>query len=188
MFSHSMALCDEDRIEAAIMSGPRAWAAADGPHSGVLAHSSTDDDQRAAAAVVAFDLAYDAANPLNWRAGKKWVVTDVLFATGFNRIMVSARAARHCLRAHEGALIAARFLAGFGAPAPSKHSARASLLEQRRRPLSVYLMTPLLGAGVGPIIAGFIDAVSVKGIVNYGILYVVLWTFLSSRCASTASR
>lgn len=98
-----MALCDEDRIEAAIMSGPRAWAAADGPHSGVLAHSSTDDDQRAAAAVVAFDLAYDAANPLNWRAGKKWVVTDVLFATGFNRIMVSARAARHCVRAPHGA-------------------------------------------------------------------------------------
>ncbi|ATY63918.1 caffeine resistance [Cordyceps militaris] len=137
-----MALCDEDRIEAAIMSGPRAWAAAaDGPHSGVLAHSSTDDDQRAAAAVVAFDLAYDAANPLNWRAGKKWVVTDVLFATGFNRIMVFART--------KETLIAARFLAGFGAPAPSKHSARASLLEQRRRPLRVYLMTPLLGAGVG---------------------------------------
>lgn len=31
----------------------------------------------------------DAENPLNWPTGKKWAVTDVLSATGFNRIMVS---------------------------------------------------------------------------------------------------
>lgn len=31
----------------------------------------------------------DSKNPLNWPTGRKWAVTDVLSATGFNRIMVS---------------------------------------------------------------------------------------------------
>ena len=31
----------------------------------------------------------DSDNPLNWRNSRKWAVTDVLSATGFNRIMVS---------------------------------------------------------------------------------------------------
>ncbi|PGH34129.1 hypothetical protein GX50_03092 [[Emmonsia] crescens] len=39
--------------------------------------------------LVAFDQEYDAENPLDWRDGRKWMVTDVLSATGFNRIMVS---------------------------------------------------------------------------------------------------
>lgn len=39
--------------------------------------------------LVAFDQPYDFENPMNWPAGRKWMVTDVLSATGFNRIMVS---------------------------------------------------------------------------------------------------
>jgi MFS family permease len=39
--------------------------------------------------LVAFDQPYDAENPLDWPTGRKWSVTDVLSATGFNRIMVS---------------------------------------------------------------------------------------------------
>ena len=39
--------------------------------------------------LVAFDEHYDAENPLDWPTGRKWMVTDVLSATGFNRIMVS---------------------------------------------------------------------------------------------------
>lgn len=39
--------------------------------------------------LVAFDETHDTDNPLDWPMGKKWMVTDVLSATGFNRIMVS---------------------------------------------------------------------------------------------------
>jgi MFS family permease len=40
--------------------------------------------------LVAFSLSDpDNRNPLNWPASRKWAVTDVLSATGFNRIMVS---------------------------------------------------------------------------------------------------
>lgn len=39
--------------------------------------------------LVAFDQPYDAENPLDWPTGRKWMVTDVLSATGFIRIMVS---------------------------------------------------------------------------------------------------
>lgn len=39
--------------------------------------------------LVAFERPYDAENPLDWPAGRKWMVTDVLSATGFCRIMVS---------------------------------------------------------------------------------------------------
>lgn len=39
--------------------------------------------------LVAFYQPYDADNPLDWTATRKWSVTDVLSATGFNRIMVS---------------------------------------------------------------------------------------------------
>ena len=31
----------------------------------------------------------DPRNPLNWPTSRKWAVTDILSATGFNRIMVS---------------------------------------------------------------------------------------------------
>ncbi|KAF8859304.1 MFS general substrate transporter [Acephala macrosclerotiorum] len=39
--------------------------------------------------LVAFERPYDAENPLDWTTSRKWSVTDVLSATGFNRIMVS---------------------------------------------------------------------------------------------------
>ena len=39
--------------------------------------------------LVAFDQQYDEDNPIDWPTGRKWMVTDVLSATGFNRIMVS---------------------------------------------------------------------------------------------------
>lgn len=39
--------------------------------------------------LVTFEQPYDAENPLDWPTGRKWMVTDVLSATGFNRIMVS---------------------------------------------------------------------------------------------------
>lgn len=39
--------------------------------------------------LVEFDPTYDAENPLDWPKGRKWMVTDVLSATGFNRIIVS---------------------------------------------------------------------------------------------------
>lgn len=39
--------------------------------------------------LVAFSPQFDANNPKDWPASRKWAVTDVLSATGFNRIMVS---------------------------------------------------------------------------------------------------
>jgi MFS family permease len=39
--------------------------------------------------LVAFDPSFDVDNPKDWPSGRKWAVTDVLSATGFNRIMVS---------------------------------------------------------------------------------------------------
>jgi hypothetical protein len=38
---------------------------------------------------VSFTSLSDRIDPKNWPRGKKWAVTDVLSATGFNRIMVS---------------------------------------------------------------------------------------------------
>lgn len=156
---------------------------------------------------------HDATNPLDWRTGKKWMVTDVLSATGFNRIMVSTIMApalptiarEFHMNPTEAAmsmsiyllatalgplvigplsevygrqvvlhgssvwflvwnvlcgfartketLIAARFLAGFGASAI--YALGAGVLgdvwrpEQRGRSLGIYLLIPLLGAAVG---------------------------------------
>ncbi|XXG96172.1 hypothetical protein Hte_002451 [Hypoxylon texense] len=172
--------------------------------------------------LVAFDQPYDPENPLDWPAGRKWMVTDVLSATGFNRIMVSTIMApalstiaselnmnstesamslsiyllatafgplfigplseiygrRVVLHASnvwflvwnvvcgfattKGTLIAARFLAGFGASAI--YALSGGVLgdvwrpEQRGQSLGVYLLIPLLGAAVGPIIGGFMAA------------------------------
>jgi MFS family permease len=39
--------------------------------------------------LVAFDPNFDISNPKDWTRSRKWAVTDVLSATGFNRIMVS---------------------------------------------------------------------------------------------------
>ncbi|KAH8799685.1 caffeine resistance protein [Xylogone sp. PMI_703] len=169
--------------------------------------------------LVTFAQPYDAENPLDWSASRKWMVTDVLSATGFNRIMVSTIMAPAlstiakdlnmsstesamslsiyllatafgplfigplsemygrqvilhgsniwfllwnivCGFARtKGTFIAARFLAGFGASAI--YALAGGVLadiwrpEQRGRSLGVYLLIPLLGAAVGPIIGGF---------------------------------
>jgi MFS family permease len=158
----------------------------------------------------------DPANPLNWSSSLKWAVTDVLSATGFNRIMVSTVMAPalpniaqdlkmtsteatmalsiYLLATAFGPLvigplteiygrkrilhlsnvwflvcnvacgfanskqllIAARFLAGFGASAI--YALAGGVLgdiwrpEHRGRSLGVYLLIPLLGAAVGLLI------------------------------------
>ena len=166
--------------------------------------------------LVAFEQLYDAENPVDWPTSRKWMVTDVLSATGFNRIMVSTIMAPAlstiatelnmsstdsamslsiyllatafgplfigplseiygrqvilhtsnvwflvwnilCGFANtKGTLIAARFLAGFGASAI--YALAGGVLgdmwrpEQRGRSLGVYLLIPLLGAAVGTLI------------------------------------
>lgn len=164
--------------------------------------------------LVAFSLSDpDNRNPLNWPTSRKWAVTDVLSATGFNRIMVSTIMApalsliskdlnmnsteaamalsiyllstafgpliigplseiygrKRILDASnvwffvwniacgfantKGLLIAARFLAGFGASAI--YALGGGVLgdvwrpEQRGRSLGIYLLIPLLGVAVG---------------------------------------
>ncbi|KAL2797229.1 major facilitator superfamily domain-containing protein [Aspergillus keveii] len=169
--------------------------------------------------LVVFAEPYDADNPKDWTTGRKWAVTDVLSATGFNRIMVSTIMApalsliakEFDMNSAESAmalsiyllatafgplvigplsevygrkpilhasniwfliwnlvcgfanskevLIGSRFLAGFGASAI--YALANGVLgdvwrpEQRGRSLSIYLLIPLLGAAVGPIIGGF---------------------------------
>lgn len=163
--------------------------------------------------LVTFTQPYDAENPLDWSTSRKWMVTDVLSATGFNRIMVSTimapalstiasdlkmsdtesamslsiyllatafgplfigplseiygrRVILHTsnvwflvwnvvcgFATTKGTLIAARFLAGFGASAI--YALAGGVLgdiwrpEQRGSSLGVYLLIPLLGAAVG---------------------------------------
>ncbi|KAF2633042.1 MFS general substrate transporter [Macroventuria anomochaeta] len=125
----------------------------------------------------------DPTNPKDWFNRLKWAVTDVLSATGFNGIMVSTIMASalstiaielHMSEVfgiqeilHAGnvwfltkeVLISARFLAGFGAS--NIYALAGGVLEdawrpeQKGRSLGVYLLIPLLGAAVGPIIGGF---------------------------------
>ena len=170
--------------------------------------------------LVKFALPTDDENPKDWPLLKKWAVTGVLSATGFNRIMVSTvmapalptigrelhmsgteavmsmsvyllatafgplllgplseiygrKPVLHatniwfliwnivCGFAHnKGVLIASRLLAGLGASAI--YALAGGVLgdiwrsEQRGRSLGLYLLVPLLGAAVGPIIGGFI--------------------------------
>ncbi|KAF1943719.1 MFS general substrate transporter [Clathrospora elynae] len=169
--------------------------------------------------LVTFDPSFDVDNPKDWPSSRKWSVTDVLSATGFNRIMVSTIMApalstiayelhmssteavmafsiyllatafgplvigplsevygrKKVLHASnvwflvwnivcgfartKEVLIASRFLAGFGAS--SIYALAGGVLsdvwrpEQRGRSLGIYLLIPLLGAAVGPIIGGF---------------------------------
>ncbi|KAF7187131.1 putative efflux pump mfs2 [Pseudocercospora fuligena] len=169
--------------------------------------------------LVTFETPFDPTNPKDWSRAKKWTVTDVLSATGFNRIMVSTIMApaittiaaelnmssaesvmalsiyllatafgplvigplsevwgrKPILHASniwfliwnivcgfaktKGTLIAARFLAGFGASAI--YALAGGVLgdvwkpEERGKSLSIYVLIPLLGAAVGPIIGGF---------------------------------
>ncbi|KAK8043518.1 hypothetical protein PG993_005948 [Apiospora rasikravindrae] len=169
--------------------------------------------------LVTFNGPLDPENPKNWSKGKKWAVTDVLSATGFNRIMVSTIMApalgtianefhmnsaesvmamsiyllatafgplllgplsevygrQPVLHAsnvwflvwnvacgfapNKELLIAARFLAGFGAS--SIYALAGGVLsdvwrpEERGNSLAMYLLIPILGSAVGPIVGGF---------------------------------
>jgi MFS family permease len=170
--------------------------------------------------LVTFNIPFDNENPKNWPTQKKWAVTGVLSATGFNRIMVSTimtpaistigadlkmsdieavmalsvyllatafgplligplsevygrRPVLHATNiwfliwnivcgfaCTKGMLIAARFLAGFGASAI--YALAGGVLgdlwrpEERGRSLGLYILVPLLGAAAGPIIGGAI--------------------------------
>jgi hypothetical protein len=163
--------------------------------------------------LVIFDERHDSANPRHWSRTKKWAVTDVLSATGFNRIMVSTIMAPALpLIARElnmsstestmslsiyllatafgplfigplsevygrsvvlhasnvwflvwnivcgfantgGVLIAARFMAGFGAS--SIYALAGGVMsdlwsaEERGKTLGIYLLIPLTGSAVG---------------------------------------
>lgn len=176
----------------------------------------TGTDKNSDPFLVAFAQPYDAENPLDWPTGRKWMVTDVLSATGFNRIMVStimapalpliakelnmssteaAMALSIYLLAtafgplvmgplseiygrqtilhstniwflvwnlvcgfarNKETLIAARFLAGFGASAI--YTLAGGVLgdvwrpEQRGKSLGVYILIPLLGAAIGKLL------------------------------------
>ncbi|CAI6333974.1 unnamed protein product [Periconia digitata] len=169
--------------------------------------------------LVEFTPGFDVRNPKDWTTSRKWSVTDVLSASGFNRIMVSTIMAPALTTiAHElemsptesalalsiyllasafgpifigplsevygrqtvlhvtgvwflawnaacgfaknkETLIASRFLAGFGAS--SIYALAGGVLgdiwgpEQRGRSLGLYLLIPIIGAAVGPIIGGF---------------------------------
>lgn len=209
-----MAASDLDSIEAVPMAARRNDDAELAAAAAGLVHGPKDDDGADVDPfLVAFNPEFDATNPLDWRAGKKWMVTDVLSATGFNRIMVSTimapalptLAREFGMNPTEAALsmsiyllatafgplvigplsemygrqvvlhgsnvwflvwnilcgfaetketlIAARFLAGFGASAI--YSLGAGVMgdvwrpEQRGRSLGIYLLIPLLGAAVG---------------------------------------
>ncbi|XP_044723964.1 major facilitator superfamily domain-containing protein [Hirsutella rhossiliensis] len=130
--------------------------------------------------VVAFNEPFDASNPKQWPRRRKWAVTNVLSASGFNRILVSTImapalpiiASEFDMSSAEAAmalsiyvlatafgplfigplterfLIAARFLAGFGAS-------------------SIYALAGGVLGDVCAVIAAF----------NYGILYIVLTSF-----------
>lgn len=59
--------------------------------SPIPVHSATENakDKDTDPFLVAFDEPYDVENPLDWSIGRKRLVTDVLSATGFVRIMIS---------------------------------------------------------------------------------------------------
>lgn len=178
-----------------------------------LAKLATSNSKGEDPFLVAFSPTHDPDNPIQWKGSKKWAVTDVLSATGFNRIMVStiiapalptiaeefnmnSAEAVMALSIYQLAsaigplflgplseiygrqpvlhassvwflvwnvvcgfsktketLIAARFLAGFGASAI--YALAGGVLgdiwrpEQRGKSLGMYLLIPLLGAAVG---------------------------------------
>ncbi|RYP24659.1 hypothetical protein DL765_000386 [Monosporascus sp. GIB2] len=213
-----MASKDDDEVSAVATPAPGLeMAPIPAPSAAATAPTKQSDPL-----LVAFDQPYDPENPLDWPTGRKWAATDVLSATGFNRIMVSTImapalpliASELDMTSAESAmalsiyllatafgplfigplseiygrevilhassvwfliwniacgfadtkeiLIASRFLAGFGASAI--YALAGGVLgdiwrpEQRGRSLGVYLLIPLLGAAVGPIIGGFMAA------------------------------
>lgn len=52
-------------------------------------HPATKSTKDTNPFLVTFSQPFDDDNPLDWTPRRKWIATDVLSATGFNRIMVS---------------------------------------------------------------------------------------------------
>lgn len=100
----------------------------------------------------------DSSNPLNWSTGKKWAVTDVLSATGFNRIMVST----------------------IMAPALS-HIAKDLKMNsiESVMALSIYLLATAFGPLViGPLVRGSFPDSSYRKIAQISLIYdLEVWTY-----------
>ena len=61
------------------------------PNAGDLDLEKADEPETASkhTFLISFDESQDGENPKNWSTTKKWAITSVLSATGFNRILVS---------------------------------------------------------------------------------------------------
>jgi predicted MFS family arabinose efflux permease len=118
--------------------------------------------------LVAFAEPYDADNPKDWPTGHKWAVTDVLSATGFNRIMVST------IMAPALSLIAKEF---------DMNSAESAMA------LSIYL----LATAFGPLVIGPLSEVyGRKPILHASNIWFLIWNlvcgFANSKEVLIASR
>jgi MFS family permease len=118
--------------------------------------------------LVAFTEPYDAENPKDWPTGRKWAVTDVLSATGFNRIMVST------IMAPALSLIAKEF---------DMNSAESAMA------LSIYL----LATALGPLVIGPLSEVyGRKPILHASNIWFLIWNvvcgFANSKEVLIASR
>lgn len=104
--------------------------------------------------LVQFDPNHDAENPRNWPTGKKWTVTDVLSATGFNRIMVST------IMAPALSTIAAEF---------DMNNAESIMA------LSIYL----LATAFGPLVMGPLSEVYGRTVVLHGSnIWFLIWNIV----------
>ena len=93
--------------------------------------------------LVRFNPAHDSDNPKDWPSGQKWTVTDVLSATGFNRIMVST----------------------IMAPAISTIAAELDMsAAESTMALSIYL----LATAFGPLVLGPLSEVYGRSVVLHG--------------------
>lgn len=127
---------------------------ATGPTDVELAHIVSHPSKTDTPFLVAFAEPFDAENPKDWRTGRKWAVTDVLSATGFNRIMVST------IMAPALGTIAKEF------DMNSTESAMA---------LSIYL----LATAFGPLIIGPLSEVYGRGYILHGSnIWFLVWNMI----------
>jgi len=118
--------------------------------------------------LVAFAKPFDAENPKDWSTSRKWAVTDVLSATGFNRIMVST------IMAPALSTIAKEF---------DMNSAESAMA------LSIYL----LATAFGPLVIGPLSEVyGRKPILHVSNIWFLIWNiscgFANSKELLIASR
>lgn len=118
--------------------------------------------------LVRFAEPFDPDNPKDWRTSRKWAVTDVLSATGFNRIMVST------IMAPALSTIAKEF---------DMNSAESAMA------LSIYL----LATAFGPLVIGPLSEVyGRKPILHASNVWFLIWNiacgFANSKATLVASR